>query len=274
MIKKSIVLISSDTINTFKRFLLKNKIFQFYFNLHLLKMSYLDPVLRIFIIFNIVCLDFNKGSLIGSFNVFEIETPAKTEHWNLSVEVQTENFIEKYSADNDQNNTDEDSTEDERIFGIRTARRGQFPYMVSIRQLERFPNGTVDFIHSCGGAIISNQWILTAAHCFQKQNLLSVVIVLGAHHHHADGERYHLKEIVIHPLYHIDEWGNDIALAQTTRNITINEQVSSIPIQRRPIEGRVRAVVSGWGIDYLDAPVRKEINSEIFKGKLLKRVIF
>lgn len=43
-----------------------------------------------------------------------------------------------------------------RIVGGADATPGQFPYQVSLR---------IKDSHTCGGSIIDNQWILTAAHC-------------------------------------------------------------------------------------------------------------
>lgn len=42
------------------------------------------------------------------------------------------------------------------IIGGNEAKDGQFPYMVSLRLYGS---------HMCGGSIISDHWILTAAHC-------------------------------------------------------------------------------------------------------------
>ena len=52
------------------------------------------------------------------------------------------------------------TAEKEKIIGGIEAEEGDFPYQVSLRLLR----GN----HFCGGSIISNQWILTAAHCFKE----------------------------------------------------------------------------------------------------------
>lgn len=47
---------------------------------------------------------------------------------------------------------------DTRILGGNYANDGQFPYLISLRQ--RAAN-----FHLCGGSILNEYWILTAAHC-------------------------------------------------------------------------------------------------------------
>lgn len=48
-----------------------------------------------------------------------------------------------------------------RIYGGEDALPGEFPHQVSLQV--RFFNS-----HICGGSLITDQWILTAAHCFTR----------------------------------------------------------------------------------------------------------
>lgn len=47
----------------------------------------------------------------------------------------------------------------ERVIGGSDAQEGQFPYQISLR---------VGGSHVCGGTIISNKFVLTAAHCVER----------------------------------------------------------------------------------------------------------
>ena len=46
-----------------------------------------------------------------------------------------------------------------KIYRGRDAQVGQYPYQVSIQ---------TSGVHVCGGSIISEKWILTAAHCLES----------------------------------------------------------------------------------------------------------
>lgn len=127
-----------------------------------------------------------------------------------------------------------------RIIGGETAEPGQFPHQVSLRLLEYF--------HMCGGSILSERWIVTAAHCTIGWPLEYLSIQAGAHLIYGDGEQYEIAQIIEHPEY--DDWYlyNDISLIQLTVSLVLNEQVAIIGYgSATPIGVGVPARASGWG---------------------------
>lgn len=64
----------------------------------------------------------------------------------------------------------------ERVFGGAFSRPGQFPYQVSLKE----PRGSIIW-HFCGGAIISDQFVLTTAKCTQgpRSHPPNVTVVVG-----------------------------------------------------------------------------------------------
>ncbi|CAG0904568.1 unnamed protein product, partial [Cyprideis torosa] len=61
---------------------------------------------------------------------------------------------------------------DMRIINGYDAKLGQIPHQVSLQKNE-------DNSHFCGGSIISNEWIVTAAHCIKGKNLSEIQVVAG-----------------------------------------------------------------------------------------------
>lgn len=67
----------------------------------------------------------------------------------------------------------EGQLESNRIFGGQEATPGQFPFRISLR-ISRF----LRTYHFCGGSILSERFIVTAAHCVDgKKSLLWVPII-------------------------------------------------------------------------------------------------
>lgn len=139
--------------------------------------------------------------------------------------------------------------EPDRIIGGSVARPGQFPFQISLRG-RRIVNGTVIFRHRCGGSIISDRWIITAAHCNQREfvNASNSVIVVGAHHIANDGETYQVERIVNHAGYNNVSLQNDISVVFTTRPIQFSATVRPIDVCGKVIGAAEPSIVSGWGV--------------------------
>lgn len=132
------------------------------------------------------------------------------------------------------------SNDGDRIVGGSEAEPGQYPHQVSLR------TGVQVRHHICGGSIISDRWVITAAHCVSTV-VANLVIVAGAHHISEDGVTYKLNQSIVHENYNRSSLENDIALLQTTRPISFSENVLPVALSNKHVDGGVRAVVSGWG---------------------------
>ncbi|XP_039541225.1 mast cell protease 4-like [Pimephales promelas] len=115
------------------------------------------------------------------------------------------------------------------------------PYMVSIQK---------NWLHSCGGFLISDQFVLTAAHCRNK--LESLTVVVGAHDlkNTTEGSvRIRVKSYHQHPDFTVEPVMNDIMLLMLDKKVTQNEKVNWISIPMKEEDNEVHSVcsVSGWG---------------------------
>lgn len=134
---------------------------------------------------------------------------------------------------------------EERIYGGSEAKLGQFPHQVSLRI-----NRSGKYLHTCGGSIISNRYIVTAAHCYSTSypNVSDYRVVVGAHKYNGDdGRLYGVKRFTVHEKWDSNVIINDIALVEVNEVIAFNERVAAISLHRTFFGGEVPAITSGWG---------------------------
>lgn len=141
--------------------------------------------------------------------------------------------------------------EEDRIIGGEIAEPGQFPHQISIRGRRGSENGTVVFRHRCGGSILNDRWIITVAHCTQREftNVSNLRIVVGAHHVVNGGQTYELEQVINHAGYNNESVVNNISLLRTAQPIEFNEAVAPIPLDGEYVLGGEVAIISGWGAE-------------------------
>ncbi|XP_067016857.1 complement factor B-like isoform X1 [Acropora muricata] len=145
-----------------------------------------------------------------------------------------------------------------RIVSGSSSRRGWWPWQVAVK---KYDNG--NFKLHCGGALISRQWVLTAAHCFYLQNKFS-----GEREFRDDGFKvsageYRLdqqeksqqdispEKIVPHGKYVKKNFLNDIALIKLKNKVELGKFVRTVCLPSKEKEDLALATkygyVSGWG---------------------------
>ncbi|XP_053210938.1 trypsin-1-like isoform X2 [Panonychus citri] len=143
------------------------------------------------------------------------------------------------------------SSSRDRIVGGDVAYEGEFPWNVAI--FIREING--DVVHECGGSIISDQYILTAAHCFDNASPSNYLIGVGSNDL-TSTIKLKVDEIKLHPDYDKYQFYNDIALIKLTDKLTFNETIRPICLpfdyavsQPKSASSQYSETVtiSGWG---------------------------
>ncbi|TRY62294.1 hypothetical protein DNTS_025844 [Danionella cerebrum] len=124
------------------------------------------------------------------------------------------------------------------IVNGKEARPHSRPYMVSVQNRKR---------HTCGGFLVSDQFVLTAAHCYKKEQELTAVV--GAHDHNDGSSRINVKIYHIHPGYESETLLNDIMLLQLHSKVNKSSKISWIPIPKKDMDVKAKSEcsVAGWG---------------------------
>ncbi|KAL4617276.1 granzyme K-like [Arapaima gigas] len=132
------------------------------------------------------------------------------------------------------------------IVGGKKVKPHSRPWMVSIQ---------VNDYHTCGGTLIKNQWVLTAAHCkkFFKGSLKYVTAVLGAHAlSEKEGKGAHrvgIEGCHILPTYSEKSKTGDIMLLKLQQKIKDKTvKVQNLPKSGKDIPPGTACKIAGWGV--------------------------
>lgn len=145
------------------------------------------------------------------------------------------------------------SLQGEVVLAAEKARRGQFPFVVSL-QREKYKN-------HCSGALIAPRHILSAARCLQESLLANMIAVAGIINAAKWEEGYQTSKIrsaVIHKTfepYRKLAGPNDIGLALTEHRFVTDQWTKVLPLVGADAHNGSRVVVVSWdtGTDALQS---------------------
>merc|ERR1711915_322052 len=134
-----------------------------------------------------------------------------------------------------------------RIVGGEEASDGEFPWQVSLRSI-----GALGATHFCGGSIINENWILTAAHCCAGQIPATMHVVAGGiklNNFENEEENRNLDHIIGHPNYAASTITNDACLLKLKEPLEWTEFVQPIalPAAGQDTPAGTECTVTGWG---------------------------
>ncbi|VEN37285.1 unnamed protein product [Callosobruchus maculatus] len=157
-----------------------------------------------------------------------------------------------------------------RIVGGHEASINEYPYQASIQFFGR---------HACGGSILTDRFILTAAHCFEEDYPSKVTVRVGSSRRNSGGAVYDVDKIYIHPNFSDVTYDCDVALTRLKKPLVFGPSVKNValPSKGTIVADGLVAKASGWGqlfdegpmsemLQAVELPVISKDNCEIFYG--------
>lgn len=107
------------------------------------------------------------------------------------------------------------------------------------------------YTHFCGGSIIDNFRILTAAHCAVNQHASNLLVHMGLTCQSDSGYVKSVKKIIIHPHYAPIEITNDIAVLILKVQLEFSEAIQPIelPSLKLMLTSNAPVITTGWGLN-------------------------
>ncbi|XP_017193761.2 chymotrypsin-like elastase family member 2A [Oryctolagus cuniculus] len=134
-----------------------------------------------------------------------------------------------------------------RVVGGENAKANSWPWQVSLQ----YSSGG-KWYHTCGGSLVDNSWVLTAAHCISSSRTYRVV--LGRHSlstQESGSVAVSVSKLVVHENWNANKLsnGNDIALIKLASPVTLTSKIQTacLPPAGTILANNYPCYVTGWG---------------------------
>ncbi|XP_053685592.1 transmembrane protease serine 9-like [Sabethes cyaneus] len=145
-----------------------------------------------------------------------------------------------------------------RIVGGTNSQWEDAPFMVSLRDLPYDKAGDYGNGHFCGGAILTERVVISAASCFQNRLYSNVGVVVGSLHRRKEArgatQLLYVNKLISHSAYSPGNPRNDIGLLILKTNIKFGDYVHTISLPRKSPKQGEKCQIFGWGQISMQVP--------------------
>ncbi|XP_049299583.1 chymotrypsin-2-like [Anopheles funestus] len=139
-----------------------------------------------------------------------------------------------------------------RVVGGEEAKNGSAPYQVSLQ--------VSGWGHNCGGSLLNDRWVLTAAHCLVGYDPTNLEVLAGTNSLKEGGKLLKANKFFLHN-YASPEFINDIALIRLEEPVQFTELIQSIEYSEKALPANVTVLLTGWGHTAVNGPVPTMLQS-------------
>ncbi|XP_062055239.1 transmembrane protease serine 11G-like [Lepus europaeus] len=156
----------------------------------------------------------------------------------------------------------------ERIADGQIAKKADWPWQASLQ---------MDGVHFCGASLISEDWLLTAAHCFDTYKNPKLWMASFGTTLSPPLMRRNVQSIIVHENYAAHKHEDDIAVVKLSTPVLFSEDVRRVCLPNATFEvlPQSKVFVTGWGALKVNGPfpnTLRQVEIEIISNDVCNQV--